>query len=554
MSTAQLSQQSRKRSLSLATGKLSLSNSQTLRPKSSGFELTIREEEIEDRKQHSKLGFCSLPIRRTGENVRRLIRRASQSFKFHPSSGSGSSSSSSSNNSSNRSLVFSRDDERKVDGDEFSPTSSLKSKSKVSFVNGDSESGFFQTGDDCFYASDTLAVRRDFVKTLPSELTTHIFSFLDHKTLLNCELVSHVWHDVARSPHVWRQTFKSQHGPWKTKPGNDWKKMFQVRHELDHRWRQGQVTAKYLRGHTDSVYCVQFDDEKIITGSRDQSIKVWDIHTGACIRTLGHGLIDNSVPLPVATSSAPAIAPHQASVLCLQFDQEILVTGSSDHSCIVWSLPSYTPIQKLKHHTAGVLDVCFDKKYIVSCSKDTTICVWDRKTGALVRQLTGHCGPVNAVAIRDNLIVSASGDALIKLWNIDTGKCVRDFVGHNRGLACVQFSEDARTIVSGGNDKDIRMWDAVTGECLRTLEGHKHLVRTLHLDSRNKRIISGSYDQSVKVWDSETGKLILDIQKFHASWVLSAKADSRRIVSTSQDNRTLVLDFSSGLKDLHLLE
>lgn len=98
-----------------------------------------------------------------------------------------------------------------------------------------------------------------------------------------------------------------------------------------------------------------------------------------------------------AARSSSTSEYHKASVLCLQFDQEILVSGSSDHSCIVWSLPSYTPIRRLRHHTAGVLDVCFDDKHIVSCSKDTTICVWDRKTGALVRQLAGHCGPVNAV-------------------------------------------------------------------------------------------------------------------------------------------------------------
>ena len=313
---------------------------------------------------------------------------------------------------------------------------------------------------------------------------------------------------------------------------------------------------------------------------------MWDIHTGACIKTLGYGQNNNDqgselVPAPgngiAGVRSSSRVEYHRASVLCLQFDEEILVSGSSDYTCIIWSLPSYTPIKRLRHHTAGVLDVCFDTKHIISCSKDTTICVWDRKTGNLLRQLSGHCGPVNAIVIRGNLIVSASGDALIKLWNIDTGKCIRDFVGHHRGLACVQFSEDARTIVSGGNDEDIKMWDARSGECLRTMTGHKQLVRTLHLDSQNKRIISGSYDkvgahhtctpfghkncmliamcvQSVKVWDSEDGKLILDIQKFHASWVLAAKADYRRIVSTSQDNRTLILDFSLGLQDLHLLE
>ncbi|KAF8466953.1 WD40-repeat-containing domain protein [Kalaharituber pfeilii] len=511
-----------------------------MRPKTSGVELR----ETQDGWYEKSTGFCSLPIRRTGESVRRLLRRASQSFKFHP-------------NSNGKLSMFSPITEKRGEKEDGS-TSSLM-KGKVKSVNGDSESGFFQDDNDCFYASDTLAVRRDFVKTLPSELTTHIFSFLDHRTLLNCELVSHLWRDVARSPHVWRETFQAAHGPWKSKPGNDWKRMFQVWQNLDYQWEHGKVTEKYLRGHTDSVYCVQFDDEKIITGSRDRTIKVWDIKTGVCIKTLGYGRKNNALDLAACSAIAGArssstVGYHRASVLCLQFDDEILVSGSSDFTCIIWSLPSYTPVKRLSHHTAGVLDVSFNKKHIVTCSKDHTICLWDRATGNVIRTLTGHCGPVNAIVIRGNLIVSASGDALIKLWNIDTGKCIRDFVGHNRGLACVQFSEDGRTIVSGGNDKEIRMWDARSGECLRTMTGHEELVRTLHLDTQNKRIISGSYDQTVKVWDAEDGKLILDIRKYHASWVLAAKADFRRIVSTSQDNRTLILDFSAGLKGLELLE
>lgn len=369
-----------------------------------------------------------------------------------------------------------------------------------------------------------MRLQIDFVKILPSEITAHILSFLDHQSLVNCESVSHPWLNAARDRYVWRNVFQDEHGPWKSRPGNDWKKMFKVRQELNHRWQQGQVTAKYLKGHTDSVYCVQFDEyvnssantnsrvplkflvlimlifcyrKKIITGSRDKTIRIWDIATGECLRVLGQSPRNsifggsNDMVTPRVSSSDH----HHASVLCLQFDDEILVSGSSDHTCIVWSLPSCASIMRLSAHTAGVLDVCFDKKHIVSCSKDTTICVWDRRTGKLLRQLTGHRGPVNAIAIRGNLIVSASGDALIKLWNVDTGKCIRDFTGHQRGLACVQFSEDGKTIVSGGNDQDIRVWDATNGECLRVLQGHQLLVRTLHLDSRNRRIVSGSYDQ-----------------------------------------------------------
>jgi F-box and WD-40 domain protein 1/11 len=100
----------------------------------------------------------------------------------------------------------------------------------------------------------------DLVKSLPSEITAHILSFLDHRSLVNCELVSRAWMVAARDRHVWRNVFHDEHGPWKSKPGNDWKRMFKVRQELNLRWTQGHVTESYLKGHTDSVYCVQFDE------------------------------------------------------------------------------------------------------------------------------------------------------------------------------------------------------------------------------------------------------------------------------------------------------
>jgi F-box and WD-40 domain protein 1/11 len=59
---------------------------------------------------------------------------------------------------------------------------------------------------------------------------------------------------------------------------------------------------------------------------------------------------------------------------------------------------------------------------------------------------------------------------------------------------------------------------------------------------------------SIKVYDVETGRLTLDFRGWHTSWILSAKADYRRIVSTSQDRRMLILDFGAELKDVELLE
>lgn len=246
---------------------------------------------------------------------------------------------------------------------------------------------------------------------------------------------------------------------------------------------------------------------------------------------------------------------HNQSILCLQYDEDILVTGSSDGTCIVYDIKdNYKPIRRLRQHSAAVLDLAFDDRYIVTCSKDITICIWDRVTGELVKQLRGHVGPVNAVQLRGNTVVSCSGDFKVKLWNIDTGKNIREFEGHTKGLACSQFSDDSRFIASAGNDRTIRIWDANTGECLRNISAHDNLVRSLHIDSVTGRLVSGSYDQDIKVFDMETGRLLLDFPKWHGSWVLGAKSDYRRIISTGQDAKILVMDFGVGIPGIEKLE
>ncbi|KAJ5307965.1 hypothetical protein N7476_008621 [Penicillium atrosanguineum] len=465
-------------------------------------------------------------------------------------------------------------------------------------VKKDSESGIGIDLRDHSGRSFVTCVRIDPVSYLPAEISALVLSYLDPASLMDSESVSKAWHRQASSPHVWKHVFcgayprrpasstatmkKLSVGLGKSIPNQDWKKMFLVRRSLEQRWRQGKAAAIYLHGHTDSVYCAQFDENKIITGSRDRTIRVWDAHyPWSCQKIIGSSTGDVTIDGPVnnpaqqatgkspfaticppSTPSAGIVAPmehpsfyHSASILCLKFDEEIMVTGSSDFSCIVWGIKNgYQPIHRLIGHSAGVLDVCFDDRYIVSCSKDTSICVWDRKTGALLKQLSGHDGPVNAVQLRGDLVVSASGDGVAKLWNVITGHCVKEFISKDRGLACVEFSDDGRTILTGGNDKIIYQFDANTGELVHEIRAHSSLIRSLHLDSMNKRIVSGSYDMSVKVFDADTGELSIDLPGWTTSWMLNVQSDYRRILATSQDSRAVIMDFGYGLDGIELLE
>ena len=355
--------------------------------------------------------------------------------------------------------------------------------------------------------------------------------------------------------------------------------MWRARKALEQRWRDGHAAAIYLEGHTDSVYCVQFDEDKIITGSRDRTVRIWDARTYECVKVLGvptRGTGSTLPPplptdvsdrghrpfkevFPVISGSAPIMTSrllcHTGSILCLQYDDQTMITGSSDCTLIVWDVEAdYKPVMRLRRHTAGVLDVCFDDRHIVSCSKDSTVCLWDRKSGDFLRKMSGHRGPVNAVQLRGDLVVSASGDSLAKLWNIRSGLCIKEFASKDRGMACVEFSPDSRYILAGGNDQVVYQFDTTTGELVREMKGHEDLVRSLYLDSANGRVVSGSYDMSVRAYDLRNGEMIVNFVKWTSSWILSAKADYRRIVATSQDRRAVIMDFGYQLPGIELLE
>lgn len=419
---------------------------------------------------------------------------------------------------------------------------------------------------------------------MPAEVVHVVFSHLDARTLKVCQTFGGLWNTFAKDHLTWRGVYLNTYGKQTyvdpapiqiggvgvglpNMPNQQWEKMYQARQQIEKNWAAGKGKAIYMAGHTDSVYCVQFDEHKIITGSRDRTIRVWDINTFKCLKVIGGPTVRpvpgpkvlRTVEYPYYHHAQPSMngtregndiyhVPsdfHTQSILCLQYDDEILVTGSSDCDLIVWNVKTFEPIKRLRRHNGGVLDVAFDSKHIVSCSKDCTIVVWDRKTLEPIRVLQGHRGPVNAVQLRGNLLVSASGDGVAKLWDLgkDTGNCVKDFPQKDRGLAAVEFSDDAKYVLAGGNDHVTYKFEVASGNEVGTFMGHSQLVRSLFLDSQNNRVVSGSYDLDLRVYNFETGQSVAVFPEWTTSWMLAAKCDYRRIVSTSQDGRILIIDF-----------
>ncbi|KAL5022713.1 hypothetical protein ScPMuIL_001868 [Solemya velum] len=406
-------------------------------------------------------------------------------------------------------------------------------------------------------------LQRDFISALPAKGLHHIaesiLSYLDASSLCSAELVCKAWYGVVSDGMLWKKLIErmvltddlwrglSERRGWgvycfKPKPGETpkdhkyYKSLYPTIkadiERIETNWRTGRHTLQRIHCRSETskgVYCLQYDDQKIISGLRDNTIKIWDRNTLECVQIL---------------------TGHTGSVLCLQYDENIIISGSSDTTVRVWDVRTGEMLSSLIHHCEAVLHLRFCDGIMVTCSKDRSIAVWDMQSPTeinLRRVLVGHRAAVNVVDFDEKYIVSASGDRTIKVWSTSTCEFVRTLNGHKRGIACLQYRD--RLVVSGSSDNTIRLWDIECGACLRVLEGHEELVRCIRFD--HKRIVSGAYDGKIKVWDlaaaleprSPAGTLCLRTLVEHSGRVFRLQFDEFQIVSSSHDDTILIWDF-----------
>jgi WD40 repeat protein len=143
-------------------------------------------------------------------------------------------------------------------------------------------------------------------------------------------------------------------------------------------------------------------------------------------------------------------------------DGKFIVSGSGDQTIKVWSLASGECLRTLQGHISFVTSVAVsgDGKFIVSGSGDQTIKVWSLASGECLRTLQGHTRRVNSVAVSGDgkFIVSGSDDQSIKVWSLASGGCLRTLQGHTSFVTSVAVSGDGEFIVSGSSDQSIKVW------------------------------------------------------------------------------------------------
>ncbi|KAK0640797.1 WD40-repeat-containing domain protein [Cercophora newfieldiana] len=327
------------------------------------------------------------------------------------------------------------------------------------------------------------------------------------------------------------------------------KSLYRRHYMIRQSWTSGKVKPGHVAfaAHPRHVItCLQFDEDKIITGSDDTLIHVYDTKTGK-LRTKLEG--------------------HEGGVWALQYEGNTLVSGSTDRSVRVWDIQKGICTQTFFGHTStvrclqilmptdtgkvqdGVPVMMPPKPLIITGSRDSQLRVWrlpeagsrryiqtgppanDDQCPYFIRILNGHTHSVRAISAHADTLVSGSYDSTVKVWRISTGELLHTLVGHNQKVYSVVLDHKRNRCISGSMDSLVKIWDLDTGDCLYTLEGHSLLVGLL--DLRDERLVSAAADSTLRIWDPENGKCKSTLMA-HTGAITCFQHDGRKVISGSE--------------------
>ena len=309
-----------------------------------------------------------------------------------------------------------------------------------------------------------------------------------------------------------------------------WKDVYKDRFMVGTNWKYGRCNTRIYRGHQNGIMCLQFDDTILATGSYDTTIKIWDISSGEELRTL---------------------RGHASAVRCLQFDDTKLISGSLDHKVKVWNWRTGECLSTLTGHSGGIIGLHFDSSILATGSVDSTIRIWnfDDKSASVLR---GHSDWVNSVKIdsASRTVFSASDDSTIKIWDLDSKSCIKTFEGHvGQVQQVVPLPHDFEFEDADPEDHDGTCSTASTQSHLPLVQATDQPITepygpgfiTCDRPVPPRYMLTGALDSTIRLWDTYTGKSIRTYFG-HVEGIWALAADTLRVVSGAQDRTVKVWD------------
>lgn len=246
------------------------------------------------------------------------------------------------------------------------------------------------------------------------------------------------------------------------------------------------------------------DGRRILSGSSDGSIHLWDLASG---------------------KQEKVLSGHNGRIMKLAFspDGKNAWSGGADRRLRLWDLSTGQLIRTFPDHGDWILGLGFtpDGKRVFSAGggrlepgwregTDFDVRVWDVDAGTLIARWPGHKGMVFKLVVSPDgrRVLTTSTDGSARLWEADTGKLLRQFPMRREVGTDGAFTPDGNRILLTYGEI-VRILDAANGRELSVLRGHSTKLDTLDVSRDGKTLLASSWGgKSFRVWSLPEGKEI----------------------------------------------
>lgn len=295
----------------------------------------------------------------------------------------------------------------------------------------------------------------------------------------------------------------------------------------------GQEIAHWgLESPVDS--CAFSPDGARLFSLSSRRLTVWSTHSGEKILTFPEQEIHAFAPAPDGGSILGARSRYEWSDEDVWITEFVLLRADTGEKLRDLAVLRDADIQACVYSPDGRRIAAAGSVYREE-QRAGEVMVLDAETGESTMSAPA---PVSNCAFSPDSrrLAAACIDGTLKVWDVKKGRKLHTYAGHFSVVSACAYSPDGRRIVSSSWDNTLRVWEADRGGGQHSLVRHSDYITGYAFSPDGRHLVSASEDCTLKVWNLESEEEIRSLQA-HEKAVKACcfSPDGRWLLSGSKD-------------------